>query len=152
MEIDAQGARDALESVRRGRAAAADRLVTPLWYHPILGLLEAMLVVAIGLGTPTMFAVAVTVFFLGIAALVTGYKALTGVWVSGIRAGGASWLAWLSGVVMAACLGGAAIVRNDHVGPTWLVWVLAALAFAAIVVIGPLFDRVVRRELRAEPR
>jgi hypothetical protein len=152
MEIDAQGARDALESVRQGRAAAADRLITPLWYHPILGLLEAMLVVAIGLGTQTMFAVAVTVFFLGIAALVTAYKALTGVWISGTRAGNASWLAWLAGAMMAASLGGAAIVRNDHVGPSWLVWVLAAAAFAGIVVVGPLFDRAVRRELRTEPR
>ncbi len=37
-----------IEAVNQAQAELADRLITPWWYHPGLGLVEALLVVSMG--------------------------------------------------------------------------------------------------------
>jgi hypothetical protein len=78
-------------AVRAGRSAAADRLVTPWWYHPILGLLMAGLLVAYGIGSMWVVGATLVIFLAGLAALVSAYRNQTGVWVSGSARSGTCW-------------------------------------------------------------
>src|SRR4051812_19326920 len=97
-------ARLALDAVRHGQAAAADRLVTPAWYHPALGGLEAMLVLACGAEALWVLPVALVLFSLGVGLLVKVYKTRTGMWISGYSAGRASRWAYCLGGLLAVCL------------------------------------------------
>ncbi|MDN3480138.1 hypothetical protein [Curtobacterium sp. APC 4022] len=144
---DPTDARQALAAVDATRASVADRLVTPLWYHPVLGLLSGGYLVGYVLGDAFVRVVVLLVFFAGIIALVSAYRRLTGVWVSGLRAGSATWWAVAVGVFdMVAVL--AAFVVHESTGLRWPVWVLAVVVALAMVVAGSRFDRRLRSELR----
>lgn len=145
---NAGGARAALSSIDAARAVAADRLVTPWWYHPILGLLVAGYFPAITLCGVVGTVIALPIFIGGLAVLVGSYKKLTGVWISGFAAGRASW--WtliLVFVILAAAL--AAYVLHAVSGVVWPVWVAAAVTFVAVNVFGRLFDTTLGASLRA---
>jgi hypothetical protein len=145
--MESKSAED-LAVVAEARAAAADRLVTPTWYHPILGLLIAGYVLGLSLGGATVRLITCLLFAVGCLTLVTAYRRLTGVWVSGFEAGPASrWakaLGLLVGVLLAA---GWAITYWTHL--SWPAWCLAAVAFVACIVLGRKFDTALRAQLRA---
>lgn len=137
-----------LAVIAQARAAVADRLITPWWYHPLVGLLLAGYVLGVSLG-PTGVKMLVALLFMGAClALATVYRRLTGVWVSGFDAGRASRWAYalgaLVGVVVAA---GWAIAHWS--GLAWPAYCLAAVAFAGTVVLGRRFDTALRAQLRA---
>ena len=148
--IGQQGSDDAsLAAVAEARRAAADRLVTPWWYHPVLGALFAGYAVAIALGNTWVLLGGIVVFFAGLALLVSAYRRKTGIWLSGFEAGGATRWAYLMGVAGGLCIAAAVLLSFTDVSDGW-VWAVAAVLGAAIVPIGRTYDRELRAELRGE--
>ena len=137
-----------LALIAAARAAVADRLTTPWWYHPILGLLLAGYLVTLSLGGTVVRAVAVVLFVVALGVLASTYRRLTGVWVSGFDAGGASRWAKALGVLAALAIATSwSVVYWTEL--TWPVWCLAAVMFVSTVVLGRRFDTALRAELRA---
>ena len=87
METEQLDAHDALAAIARQPHEAAERLVTPWWYHPVLGVLVGGLVVAAQAASTACRIAVLVVFFVGLAALVRAYQRVTGLWVSGYRRG-----------------------------------------------------------------
>jgi small ligand-binding sensory domain FIST len=86
----------ALESIGESRAEVADRLVTPVWYHPVLGLLAGGLIASAEAHRWWVVLSALVVYAVGCAVLVSSYRKLTGIWVSGLRRGPAGRVSlWL---------------------------------------------------------
>ena len=131
-----------IEAVNQARAELADRLITPWWYHPGLGLVEALFVVSIGLPTWWRLA-AIVVAMAGLGALVRGYAQLTGLgmsWQYSRLAPG--WIIALVVIVLAAI----AVVLL--VGQPLVTAIAAVVVFVATVVLGRQADRAVRDRLR----
>lgn len=146
----AKEAREALAAVGRARSDAAVRLVTPRWYHPVLGLLAAALLLAVALGSPVVVIAAALLCCLGMGILVGAYKENTGVWISGLRAGKASrWACLLMAVYLVCVL--AAVVPGRLGGMAWPAWLAAAVLAVATVAIGWRFDEALRAQLRQAP-
>ncbi len=144
----AQEVHEALAAIKGARANAADRLVTPWWYHPVLGLLAAVFVVAITIGG-TWVAIAVAfVYFVGLGVLVGAYKEKTGLWINGLTAGKASWWTLPLVVIMIVGMGGAYYLHSEK-GLDWPAWVAGAVVFVAVNVFGRLFDGALRTDLRS---
>jgi hypothetical protein len=148
--MERQRAEEQLATIAEARAGVADHLITPWWYHPILGLLLAGLVVAYGSDGVVVKLVAAILFGVGCGVLVSVYRRLTGLWVSGLDAGGASvWatsLGVLAGVGLAVSWG---IAQATDLA--WPAWGLAALVLAGTIVMGRRFDAALREQLRAAP-
>lgn len=146
MESDAA---QQLAAVAAARSAVAGRLVTPWWYHPILGLLISGYVVGMGFGDTVLRMVTVVLFVAGAALLVRAYKRLTGVWISGLDAGRAGrWanaLGALIGVIAVA-----AWLIGSYTDVRWPIWPLAAVALVGTIVLGRRFDAALRDQLRAD--
>ena len=142
-------ASEQLALVAQARAAVADRLTTPWWYHPVLGLLLAGYLVALSFGDALVTAVAIAVFAVGCATLASTYRRLYGVWLSGLSDAGAArpWLAVL-GVLVATSMATAWLVAR-WTSLNWPVWALAALVLVATVVLGRRCDAALRAQLRA---
>ena len=138
---------DGLDEVRAGRAAAADRLVTPWWYHPALGILLGGYIVALVLGSPNVRLLAVVVFLVGLFGLMRAYKRLTGVWISGFDAGRASRWAYAMGAAVAVAIG-LAFWGHAVFDAAWPVIAAGVLAAVSVVVLGHRFDTALREQLR----
>lgn len=143
-------ARNALDAIAGARGDAADRLVTPWWYHPVLGLLAAAFVVAITAGGTVVTISVAIVYFVGLGILMGAYKAKTGLWINGLRAGKASWWTVPLMVIMVASMGGAYYLHTEQ-GLVWPAWVAGVLVFVAVNVFGRFFDVALRAQLRAAP-
>ncbi|MFG1924699.1 hypothetical protein [Cryptosporangium sp. NPDC048952] len=141
-------AAEQLAAINEGRAAAADRLVTPRWYHPVLGILVAGYTVAYSLGNTIVRLVGVLLFLAACVVLMRTYRNITGVWVSGHKAGRASrWAYAMGGLIGVGLAGGLAIGYFTDL--RWPVWVIAAVLFVGTIVLGNRFDQAVRAQLRA---
>lgn len=141
-------AAEALAMAAGARRSAADRLVTPWWYHPALGILLGGYLVAFSSWNALVIGIAVPLFFAGLGALVYAYRRLTGVWISGFAAGRASRWAYAVSVVVFVCMiAGLAISRATSL--MWPSWCLAAVACMTIILIGRKFDTELRAQLRA---
>lgn len=141
-------ASDALTVIGEARAAAADRLVTPWWYHPILGFLVSAYVIGFSLGNTLVRAVSLVLFLGGCLLLVRAYRRLTGVWISGFDAGPASRWAWiLGGATATAMLGSLIIAWTTSL--VWPTWCIAVAAGVGVVIVGRRFDVALRAQLRA---
>lgn len=138
-----------LKAVADARRAAADRLVTPWWYHPILGALFAGYAVTIALGNAWVLLAGLVVFFAGLALLVGAYRRRTGIWLSGFEAGGATKWAYLMGVVGGLGIVAAVLLSYTDMSDAW-VWAVAVVMGAAIIPIGRTYDRELRADLRGE--
>lgn len=140
-------AREALAAVESARSNAADRLVTPWWYHPVLGLLAAVFVVAYTIGgTVVMVSVAV-VYFAGLGILMGTYKKKTGLWINGLTAGKASWWTVPLMLIMLICIVGAYYLHTEQ-GISWPAWVAGVIVFSAVNFFGWKFDVTLRAQLR----
>ncbi len=140
---------ESLEAVAAARRAAADRLVTPWWYHPVLGVLVGGFIVAVALGDWGVTLVGVAVFFAGIYLLMATYRRQTGIWISGHTPGPANRWASLMGTVAGLGAAGAILLGFVEV-PDVVIWMMAAVVAVAIVPIGRQYDRVLRADLRGE--
>ncbi|MDO5751749.1 hypothetical protein [Arthrobacter sp.] len=143
-------ARAALAAIGSARSSAADRLVTPWWYHPILGLLAAVFVVVYTTGDIVAVLIVTVVYFAGLGILMGVYKEKTGMWINGLRAGRATWWTIPLVVIMVACMGGAYYLHAVH-GLDWPAWVAGAIVFAAVNFFGLRFDIALRAQLRKTP-
>jgi hypothetical protein len=140
MEREQLEARAALAAIAGQRREAAERLVTPWWYHPLLGILIGGLIAA--QAGPTALKVAVLpVFFIGLAALVSAYQHVTGVWVGGLRRGPAGRVTIALVAVYLAALAVSVILGG------WAAIAAGIVVVVATVVLGHRFDRALREEL-----
>lgn len=142
---------NALSEAAAARKRLAERIYTPWWYHPILGLLLGALVVQAGgvLGRPGMFLIPVTI--LGIFALGRIYRRLSGVdlYGSGSPDGGRRGRLLLAIYVLVLTVGFANVVVLSHVlGLGWTVWLFAILVAVGTIVIGRTYDGYLRAQLR----
>jgi hypothetical protein len=145
--LDPQGAADALDLVKSTRSELADRLITPWWYHPILGLMAAWVIAAPATHSIVVWYAAMALFAVGCGLLARTYRAKTGVWVSGTNAGAASRWAWALALVLVAAGGFSALAAILF--DAWPVSIAVALAQIPVtVLIGRRFDDVLRRQLR----
>jgi hypothetical protein len=136
-----------LALVADARRNLADRLITPWWYHPALGAMLALYVVAFAFGSTIVRAATLVLFLAGCALLARAYRRLTGVWVSGFDAGPARrWAYALGGTIAALMLGGWLIAWLTDL--VWPVWLAAAVLWVATVLLGRRFDAVLRADLR----
>jgi hypothetical protein len=144
----ARSAADQLASLDLGRAALADRLVTPWWYHPVLGVLLGGLVLAYGTLPINVLTLALLPYFGGLWLLARAYQAKTGIWLSGWTIpAGRPWALALA-VVGAGCMLLALVAHWAGWGPM-VPASAAGLAFAATVVGGWQYDRAIRADLRS---
>jgi hypothetical protein len=138
----------ALATVDLTRAQMADRLVTPVWYHPTLGLLAGGLIASAELDSLAVFLSALLVYAVGCGVLVSSYRRLTGVWVGGLRRGPAGRVSLLL-VGALYVIAGLSALCGLALGIPGAFLVGGAAAFVAVLVLGRRFDEALRRELRA---
>jgi hypothetical protein len=140
---------DQLAAIAQARANLADRLITPWWYHPVLGLLFGAYVVAVGLGNTVLRSLAVVLFVLCCTLLMQVYRRMTGVWVNSTMPGPARRWAVAMGVICGVVVAGGIMIGLFADVP-WVVWSLGALAGVVIVVLGRHYDTVLRAQLRGQ--
>ncbi|MFC8303574.1 hypothetical protein ACFUCV_07780 [Specibacter sp. NPDC057265] len=140
-------ARQALDAVAEARSAAADRLISPWWYHPVLGLLVAVFMLAFTTGGVAVQIAVGLAYFAGLGLLVSLYKARTGMWINGLTAGRASWWTVPLMLIMVLAMGVSYYFHAVH-GLHWPAWLAAAVVFVATNVLGSRFDASLRRQLR----
>jgi hypothetical protein len=135
-------ARASLDEVRRMEAKLADRLVTPWWFYPGLGLYEALLVSSISFPKVlTWPAILIGLAFLGF--LVRKYQRQTGLGMSNQYFALAP--GWIIAMLMVILM---AIVINLLVDQPVIVAATAAAVFVATVVLGRRADSAMRYRLR----
>lgn len=144
---DAHEAQAALNAIEGARASAAERLTSPWWYHPILGLLAAGFVVSYTLGGVWVMLIVSVVYFGGLGILMGSYKKRTGMWINGLKAGRASLWTLPLAVIMIAGMGGAYYLHADR-GLDWPAWVAGIIVFVAVNIFGRRFDVALRSQLR----
>jgi ABC-type xylose transport system permease subunit len=131
--VDAAAAAEALQHVHRGRQAAARRVTTPWWYHPVVGVTLAVLVGSASLPDPARTA-AVVVSTAALVALLGLYRRLTGLWVNAYEVPGtrrATLLAILTALVVLAL---AAVLEDalDVPGPLLVAGVLLGAGYVLL--------------------
>lgn len=146
--LTAAQARDALAGLSGDSASLAERVVTPPWYHPALGLIVAAFIGTQAVPGPwSMIVLAVGAAML--ALLVAVYRRRYGVWVSQ-PAGRASravlWAVIASYLVLFAA--GTAIKLAQL--PLWWVLVPAAIGFVLTIVLGRRYDALLRGDIAGQ--
>jgi drug/metabolite transporter (DMT)-like permease len=138
----------ALLAVRKQRAAAADRLVSPWWYHPCLGVLVGALLAAQATHSPAVQSIAAVAILFGVGVLAGSYRRRTGLWVSGYRRGPAGRVTLALVAAYLACALAAGFL-DFELGQRWAFVAAGAVAAIVTVVLGRRFDEALRDELRA---
>src|SRR5947209_16614233 len=119
MHLDPTTAAAQLAELRTDRAQLAERVVPPWWYDPCLGLVVFVLVSAMALRYDGWwYFAALGAGVIGLWALVSAYKRITGLWVSGLRRGRTRrvvrvWVPLYLAVVLAG------LVADQEFGVRW---------------------------------
>jgi hypothetical protein len=138
----ADEARASLDDVRRMEADLADRLVTPWWYYPGMGLAEALIVSSMTFPA-SLRAPAIAVGAAGFMLLASAYKRLTGLGMSNqYFALARKWSIALLVVILVAFVVVLLVDRPVVTAAT------AVVVFVATVVLGRRANTVVRHRLR----
>lgn len=138
-----------LAAIAEARRAAADRLVTPWWYHPAMGVLFAIYTVAVALGETLVMLGGILIFFGGLWLLMNAYRRTTGVWMWGYQESAATPLAYAMGAIAGVGVAGALILSSLDVADGW-VYAIAVGLGVMLVVVGRRYDQVLRADLRGE--
>lgn len=143
--------REALADAEATRAAVADRLITPWWYHPALGAMLAaiVLVLALDLNVVARLVVAVACIIVTVA-LIIAYQRVTGLWVGVGSLGPRSikwWGAYIALVIIVMVIAMGPSYTSLEL-PAWVPVLLAAVIFAGTVFLGRNMDEAMRGELR----
>ncbi|MGO1284080.1 MAG: hypothetical protein ACTHWF_06745 [Brachybacterium sp.] len=140
-------ARAALDAMDADASQLAQRLVTPWWYHLILGALVAGAIGAMSL--PRVSSVGVVMVVIWIPFLMKAYTSRYKVSMTQPAGPRSRRMMLLILAVLAALMGSGALLKLNSIS---LVWVLvpAALGFVATVVLGRRYDEVLRSEV-ADP-
>ncbi len=137
---------EALASVHDTRTALADRLVTPGWYNPVLGLAMGVLFMSYASHSVWVIVPAEVAFVATMTALVTAYRRINGVWLNGYRKGRtrrATVTMTLALAVLAAVAGALDAGLHQRWG-----WIAAGMLTVPLVTVcGSWFDRLLREEL-----
>lgn len=146
--LDAPTAAAELAALQGDRAALADRVVQPWWYDVLLGVLVFVFLGSYATHDWRAIAAAWVLCGLGCWGLVTVYKRLTGMWISGFRPGPTRRA--LS-VWFAACVAWvvAALVDAAFGLPLLLVAVSAGCGLA-LAFVSRWWTRIYVAELRGE--
>lgn len=140
----------ALSDVAATRGAVADRLVTPWWYHALLGANLGFLMAVVATGPEGLwFTVACAASLLLSLFLINQYKRVTGTWISLSECGPASRRLWIAfGVVIVVALVAAFVVRDLGGSLLWAA-ILAVICAVTTVIMGRRIDVLIRDEIRA---
>ena len=146
-DLSPQDAQAALAVVHSARTSLADRMVTPWWYHPVLGLLLGGLIAVQAVPWVLLQAAYLLFYLLGILLLAKSYRRCTGVWVSGMRPGRARRWAFGLTVVVVLLFAGSFILHQVTD------WEAAPLTAGALIVpltifCGRRYDVALRADLR----
>jgi len=142
----AEDARTALAHLDEDRAALAQRIVTPWWYHPALGVIAATFAGAHVLpGAGALMAIALGV--VAIPTLMSLYARQTGVVVT--KPAGPRSRRFLGAmlIVLVAAMVCALLFKLTGVDPLWGL-APAMVTFVATVILGRRYDDALRRETR----
>lgn len=135
----------ALDALSADGARLASRVVTPWWYHTILGLVMAVIVVSQALpGTTSLIVVAIGIVMMPLLAVT--YARRYGIWITqpaGSRSKRVLWLIFGIGLLaMTASLA----IRITGISLGWAL-VPAGVVLVATILIGRHYDTVLRDEL-----
>ena len=142
---DARAARDALSALHADRQVLAERIRTPAWYYPSLGIATALIIGSPGMGMPGRSTL-VSFGCIGIVFLSLAYRRITGMTVT--RMAGPRSLASavaLSSLILLLLGVSFSLTATGH--SEW-VWATAAAAFVSMWLGGRLYEREYDRELR----
>lgn len=143
--LSADEARAALAGLDSDGAALAERIVTPVWYHPILGGLVAVLVVATALpGGASSIVLALGV--VGLVLLVLEYRRRYGVLTTQPAGRRSRRLLAVMVVVVMSCMVSSLVVKLAEL-PLWWMLAPALLAMVVTVVLGRRYDAALRSEI-----
>ena len=145
--IGGDEAAEVLATVGDTRSEPADKVITPGWYHPTLGLLAGGLIAIAELKNLAVFIAALLVYAVGCGVLVSSYRRLTGIRVGGLRRGPAARISvQLIGTLYV--IAGLAVLLGLVLGVPGAFLAGGVAAFVAVVVLGRRFDDALRRGLR----
>lgn len=147
-EPGAYSAADALADIADTRAGLADAATTPAWYHPLIALALAALMIALGvdMSGAAMMAIEIPAIAL-IIAVIIGYRRTAGMWFTQPARGTRAFRLWIVlMVVVAGCLAAALLAR--YTGAWWLAVISAIVVLVAYVVLGRGYDEAFRADLR----
>jgi membrane associated rhomboid family serine protease len=147
--LSPQEAQAALAAVQQSRSDMADRLITPWWYHPVLGVLVGGLITVSTIGAPMPVLLgALVVYGAGIALLVTTYRRKARVWMSGFDGGPRSRrsVVLLMVTTLVITIVGSAFSIGMEIG--WAAPITGLVVAVIMTVWGRHFDNVLRAELR----
>ncbi|WP_299058121.1 hypothetical protein [uncultured Nocardioides sp.] len=145
---DAEEARAALSGLDGDSARLAERVVTPWWYHPVLGAVVAGVALSSTLppsATAAVIALCVVVLFL----LPVAYRRRYGVWVSEPAGPRSRRVHTVLLAIILAC-----VVGGFLLGMLGVVWALvpAGVLFVAVVLLGRRYDVALRADLAGPGR
>jgi hypothetical protein len=140
-------ARDSLDAVDRVNADLADRLVSPWWYYPGLGLVEALLVSSMTFHVWWLQLLAITFAMAGLRLLVTAWEHLTGLGMS--RKYNALARGWIVALLVVLAVAMAVVLLVDEPVVTA---VTAVVVFVATVILGGRAERAMQDRLRSGTR
>ncbi|GAA2038831.1 hypothetical protein GCM10009720_19080 [Yaniella flava] len=138
-------------AVAGARSELADKIYTPWWYHPTLGVLVGLTALLLGKTFGTVGIFLGTLPVLGMVGLAFTYRRLSGVDLIGEyavtgRAKGRRLLRLLAIVVGIILI--TSPVLGSLLGLNWAPWILAIIAVVLISILGRAYDRTLRAELR----
>jgi hypothetical protein len=139
----AASASAALDSAAAARRAAAQRLRTPRWYYPALGLLLAQHVFVQGLDERNWTLPSSLLLIGGAVVLVFVRRQATGLSIAGPRSAESRRLLALMSLTAAASIVLTAVVQSLAIGA-----VAALVALVVTAVTGPRYDEALRDERR----
>ncbi|WP_026818083.1 hypothetical protein [Arthrobacter castelli] len=143
--ISPAAARESLAGLDADRSRLAGRMVTPWWYYPALGLITVLLVTAPALDG-TMASILMAIVVIAAVTVPSIHARLHGVRISGPAGKGTRTIGFsLAGIVVVLMLASLSINIFDI--PTWWALLPAMGAFLAVALLGPRYDRHLRREL-----
>lgn len=144
--------RDALADVAASRTSVADRLITPWWYHPALGVILAAIVLVTAGDTHSVTRLTVVLASaVAIGALVNAYQRTTGMWVNLGNLGPTSLRWWIAYLALVVVIVGVAFLPSisDVTLPDWLPILLAATILVGTIVLGRGLDEAMRVDIRS---
>src|SRR5471030_826327 len=147
MESRPGNANEALAEIAEGRRLAADLVVTPRWYHPVLGVLVGGLVAVQSTHTTWAFALVDLVAAGGIGALIATYRHEAGVWPAQ-KWRGATMRVRVELVASFLVVYGVGAALEYGAGLRGALAVAGVLIFGLTVVLGRRSDEQLRAELR----
>lgn len=143
-EIRREDAAAQLATLQADRAALADRVLQPWWYDVVLGLLLFGFLASYAADSLWVTFPALVLFAVGLGALVSAYRRVTGVWVSA-----KGWWIWAWAAVAVVVLV-PALVLAEGFGQGWVMVVAGAVLGVGIAVLSRLWGRAYVARLRAE--